>query len=157
MFTVIYKLNNTYFSVSFTTKQSLLLVWCLCNIFILVVLVFYHQVEEILGVRKRGATIQYLVKWKGYGPDDNTWEPSKNLTDAKDAIEEFLRKQNEPTKVCIYLCILTLELTIGLNSAQIRVMCFRIIVPVFGNTAGKLWYLWKVDIIFFLLYFLFMS
>lgn len=27
------------------------------------------------------ATIQYLIKWKGYAMDECTWEPKKNILD----------------------------------------------------------------------------
>ena len=42
-----------------------------------------YEVEKILD--KKGN--KYLVKWKGY--NDPTWEPRRNLTNAKEAIEEF--------------------------------------------------------------------
>ncbi|SOV09809.1 uncharacterized protein UDID_19474 [Ustilago sp. UG-2017a] len=31
----------------------------------------------------------YLVRWVGYGPDHNSWEPTSNLTHASDLITEF--------------------------------------------------------------------
>ena len=42
-----------------------------------------YEVEKILD--KKGN--KYLVKWKGY--NDPTWEPRRNLTNAKEALEEF--------------------------------------------------------------------
>lgn len=37
------------------------------------------DIEEILNHRKKGSTYSFLVRWKGYGPDQNTWEPKSNL------------------------------------------------------------------------------
>jgi len=34
-----------------------------------------YEIEEILASRKRGRGIQYLMKWEGYGNEENTWEP----------------------------------------------------------------------------------
>ncbi len=34
----------------------------------------------------------YLVKWKGYGPEDNTWEPKKNLANADALLRAFEAK-----------------------------------------------------------------
>src|SRR5882757_7924530 len=48
-----------------------------------------YEIEEILVSRKRGRGIQYLVKWEGYGNEENTWEPRGNLDDAKEVISEF--------------------------------------------------------------------
>lgn len=49
-----------------------------------------YEVEAILNSRRtaRGA-LQYLVKWKGYGREENSWEPLRNLSNAADSIARF--------------------------------------------------------------------
>jgi hypothetical protein len=37
--------------------------------------------------------IRYLVRWKGYGPEDDQWFPSSKLENAKEAVAEFEAKQ----------------------------------------------------------------
>src|SRR5882724_1912113 len=56
-----------------------------------------YNVEEVLAARKRGKGIQYLVKWEDYGDEENTWEPRRNLENAREAIEDFYQKY--PTAV----------------------------------------------------------
>jgi len=46
-------------------------------------------VERIVTSRIRKGQVEYLVSWKGYGPDDNTWESYENL---KDGTEDTVRK-----------------------------------------------------------------
>ena len=48
-----------------------------------------YEVEAILDTRKRGRTIEYLVKWEGYPHSDNTWEPRMNVGHAAELITEF--------------------------------------------------------------------
>uniref|UniRef100_A0A803KFE5 Chromo domain-containing protein n=1 Tax=Xenopus tropicalis TaxID=8364 RepID=A0A803KFE5_XENTR len=37
------------------------------------------EVEEILDYRFRGRGLQYLIKWKGFPDEENSWEPVKNI------------------------------------------------------------------------------
>jgi hypothetical protein len=48
-----------------------------------------YEIETILKSKtnaKKG-TIHYLVKWVGWGPENNTWEPAENID--QEAIEDF--------------------------------------------------------------------
>lgn len=40
-----------------------------------------YEAEEIVGKRINHRRTEYLVKWKGYGAKDNTWEPAENILD----------------------------------------------------------------------------
>jgi hypothetical protein len=47
-------------------------------------------VERIVAARGRGRSMRYLVAWKGYPPEENTWETRSNLEDgASLALAEF--------------------------------------------------------------------
>lgn len=48
-----------------------------------------YEVEDILQSREEDGVRLFLVKWKGYPPDNNTWEPERNLINASDAINKF--------------------------------------------------------------------
>ena len=41
-----------------------------------------YEVEQILDSRKRRGKLQFLVKWKGYTDEHNSWEPFENLENA---------------------------------------------------------------------------
>ena len=48
-----------------------------------------YEVEEILDSRKRRGKVQYLVRWLGYGPSDDTWQTLDTLEHAIDALQDF--------------------------------------------------------------------
>jgi hypothetical protein len=48
------------------------------------------EVERIIAARGQGRGLRFLVAWKGYPPEENTWEPRTNLVNgAREALEEF--------------------------------------------------------------------
>ena len=48
----------------------------------------YH-VQEIVGKRTSElGVVEYHVRWRGYGPEENTWEPVDNL-DAPERVRAF--------------------------------------------------------------------
>ena len=48
-----------------------------------------YEVEEILDRQERRDKTKYLVKWKGYTAEENTWEGLENLKNAMKKVEEF--------------------------------------------------------------------
>ena len=56
-----------------------------------------YVVEDILSHRVVGsgkrARKQYLVKWQGYGPEHNSWEPEANLVRCAEALQEYWQGQ----------------------------------------------------------------
>ncbi|PRP82731.1 hypothetical protein PROFUN_09816, partial [Planoprotostelium fungivorum] len=51
-----------------------------------------YEVEAILDVRKRYGKTQYLVSWRGYGPEENLWLPEDNLSNSLDLVTDFKAK-----------------------------------------------------------------
>jgi len=50
----------------------------------------HHIVEAILDSRIHRRRLQYLVRWEGLGPEENTWEPVENLLESS-AVEQAIQ------------------------------------------------------------------
>ena len=59
-----------------------------------------REAEEIVAERynKRRKRQEWLVKWRNFGPEQNTWEPIDNLNNAPELLEEF-RSSKDPVTI----------------------------------------------------------
>lgn len=62
-----------------------------------------YEVEKIVNSWKQGCNIHYKVQWKGYSTHKQTWEPTSNVENSKDAVEEFHRLYpNKPKPITLH-------------------------------------------------------
>ena len=54
-----------------------------------------HEAEKIVGKTYLRGELHYIVRWKGFGPKDDTTEPLENLTQCSGLVEEFERHEQE--------------------------------------------------------------
>ncbi|KAF8761053.1 hypothetical protein RHS01_00627 [Rhizoctonia solani] len=52
-----------------------------------------YEVEQIIGSKRQKGKWFYLIKWKGYGPEDNSWEPEDLLEHSQEEIRRFNRSR----------------------------------------------------------------
>jgi hypothetical protein len=56
-----------------------------------------YELEAILQSGYRRGVFRYIVKYKGYGPEESKWLPAENLANAQDMVREFhLSHPNQP-------------------------------------------------------------
>src|SRR3984885_1745268 len=48
-----------------------------------------YEVDHIRDSKLFGRTLKYLVRWKGYGEGEDTWEPLSNLANSLQVVDEF--------------------------------------------------------------------
>jgi len=56
------------------------------------------EVERILNKRRVRGKDKYLVRWKGFTAESDTWEGKENLRNTKEAIEEFKKEYQRDTE-----------------------------------------------------------
>jgi len=54
-----------------------------------------YKVEKILNKRRKYGKIKYLVQWKGYMAEGNTWEKVESLGNAQDMLKDYERGYEE--------------------------------------------------------------
>ena len=47
------------------------------------------DVAEIVDVKSRGKVKDFLVRWAGFSPEHDTWEPEDGLANCKDKLQHF--------------------------------------------------------------------
>ncbi|CAI2369268.1 unnamed protein product [Moneuplotes crassus] len=58
----------------------------------------YYEVEKVIDVRNCNGEEKYLVKWKGYPSEANTWEPIASFGTNLHLLNEFIEKRNRKIK-----------------------------------------------------------
>jgi len=56
------------------------------------------EVEKIMNKRKVRGRDKYLVQWKGYTVEEDTWESKENLKNAMELVEEFKKEYSREEK-----------------------------------------------------------
>ena len=55
-----------------------------------------HEVEQILDHRQEDKKSKsYLVRWTGYGPEHDTWEPETALQNCQTMVQAYWREQKQ--------------------------------------------------------------
>ncbi len=58
-----------------------------------------YEVDKVVGRRQGRAGVEYKVRWVGYGPDQDTWEPADNLSGgASDRVTAWLQLEEDKTR-----------------------------------------------------------
>ncbi|KAF8761059.1 hypothetical protein RHS01_00629 [Rhizoctonia solani] len=61
-----------------------------------------YEVEQIIDSKRQQGKWFYLIKWKGYGPEDNSWEPEELLEHSQEEVKRFnqarLKKARDSAK-----------------------------------------------------------
>ena len=51
-----------------------------------------YEVEQILKHRCRPKSLSFLIQWKGYTAEEDSWEPEANLGNASELLKDYKRR-----------------------------------------------------------------
>ena len=54
-----------------------------------------YEIERILHHQGNPSNRSFLIRWKGFSTEEDSWEPERNLKHAKSTLEEY--KRQHPT------------------------------------------------------------
>ena len=54
----------------------------------------FYEIEDILDSKRVDGRTLYLVAWKGYGKEHNTWEPTSSFENCCDVLQKFKNRHN---------------------------------------------------------------
>ena len=57
-----------------------------------------YFVQDIIADRHENGVRQWLVRWKGFGENDDTWEPITNLAGCEDYIARFNEEREQASR-----------------------------------------------------------
>ena len=57
-----------------------------------------YEVEAILDSKKIRGKQHFLVKWKGYGDHENTWQSRNDLKNAQDLLKTDVKSRQRQSK-----------------------------------------------------------
>ena len=60
---------------------------------------------DIIAERQEKGVPKYLVHWKGFGPEDDTWEPIEHLAGAEDYIARFVEEIVALMYCLVFICL----------------------------------------------------
>lgn len=49
--------------------------------------------------RGRSRRLHYLVRWKGYGPEEDSWVPEEDMDHAKELVDDFVQSERDKMQV----------------------------------------------------------
>ena len=53
-----------------------------------------HEIDKIIDSRPWGRGYRYLVRWVGYGPEDDEWLPGRMLEDCE-ALDKWIENDGD--------------------------------------------------------------
>ena len=54
-----------------------------------------YEVSQILDSGRVRGKLHFLVRWKGYSPSEDSWEPAESLEHAQEEVSAFYRQHPE--------------------------------------------------------------